>query len=468
MTVTEDFAAWAGELAPGDVPADVSQAARRHLLDGVANAVGSRLHGAVDPALAVAEALGGPEEAAVLGAERKLSAPAAALADGALVHGLDFDDTHAGGLVHATAVALPAAFTVGQQVGASGAEVLTAVVIGYELVCRVSAAVPHGFHARGVHATHAVGTLAAAAIAARLMELDAATTVSALGIAGSASSGLLEFLDTGSSTKQLHPGTASMAGVLAARLAAAGATGPSSVLEGRQGVWAALSEGSPDIASVTKGLGAHWETTRITIKPYPACQLMHVSLDAVAAATEGQRIDPAGIVTVTASVHPDSAAIVSEPAADKVTPRTTYDAKFSLPWSVAALLIDGAVGVSTYSPNSVGRPEVADLAARVHSHIRDPGVVAADAPGHVEITLADGRVLLGDVAHSRGGPAAPLPEEVLRSKVVDLCGGPGPAVDALIHAVNVLPGALNLTDVHGCAARVVTERRPQSIDRRDR
>ena len=287
MTVTEDLASWAVALRLDDVPADVRVAACRHLLDGVANAVGSRLEGAVEPVLAVAQALGGPAEAAPLGSDVRLAAPAAALADGALVHGLDFDDTHAGGLVHATAVVLPAAFAVGQQVGASGAEVLVAALVGYETVCRIAAAVPHGFHARGIHATHAAGTLAAAAVTARLLGLDEATTVHALGIAGSASGGLLEFLDTGSSTKQLHPGTASMSGVLAARLAAAGASGPASVLEGRHGVWAALSARPADVASVTAGLGSTWETSSLTLKPYPACQLLHVTLDAVTEAVSG-------------------------------------------------------------------------------------------------------------------------------------------------------------------------------------
>ncbi len=454
MTVAEELAAWAVRLRPEDVPDPVRRAVGRHLLDGVGNSVGSRLHRAVEPALIVGESLGGPAEAAPLGSRGRLSAPAAALVDGALVHGLDFDDTHAGGLIHATAVVLPTAFAVGQQVGASGADVATAAVVGYEIACRVAAAVPHGFHRRGVHATHAAGTLAAASVAARLMGLDVATTVDALGVAGSASGGLLEFLDTGSSTKQLHPGTASMSGVLAARLAAAGASGPGTVLEGRRGVWAALADGEPDVASVTKGLGDHWESTQITLKPYPACQLLHVTLDAVAAALGGVRVDPDDIVEVVARVHPDSAAIVCEPAQNKTHPRSAYDAKFSLPWSVAALLVDGVVDVSTYAPESIARENVSALAQRVRSPLTTAEVVAADAPGAVEVRLNDGRVLAGAVPHSVGGPESPLDDSALDAKVARLCGV-GSRVEPLTDAVRGLWAAPGLDEVHELAAAVV-------------
>ena len=116
----------------------------------------------------VATALGGPPEAAILGSPVTVSAPAAALANGALVHAWDFDDTHADGLVHATAVVLPAVLAVGQQHDVSGADALAAAVAGDETVCRIAAASPHGFHARGLHATAVCGVFSAALVAAKL------------------------------------------------------------------------------------------------------------------------------------------------------------------------------------------------------------------------------------------------------------------------------------------------------------
>jgi 2-methylcitrate dehydratase PrpD len=419
-TVAQRLAEWIVGLGTDDIPEPVRHAARRHLLDGLGDALASARADAVPAPVAVARGLGGPPESTLLTTDERVGAPAAALASGALVHGLDFDDTHAGGLVHATAVVLPVVLAVGEQVDADGAELLTAAVVGYEVVCRVAAASPHGFHARGLHATQVAGTLAAAAVAARLMRLDAETTTNALGIAGSSSGGLLEFLTTGASTKQLHPGSAALNGILAARLAGEGATGPATVLEGPHGIYAALSARDADPASVVADLGTRWETTRITIKPYPSCQLMHVTLDAV---REVLPLEADLVEEIVADVHPDSASIVCEPAAVKVEPRTSYDAKFSLPWSVAALVVDGHVGVDTYALDSIVRPGVVALARRVRTEVTASEGVAADAAGHVRVVLRDGTVLEGRVARSAGGPDSPLSDADLLAKFRSNAGG---------------------------------------------
>jgi 2-methylcitrate dehydratase PrpD len=447
------LAAWAHGLVLDAIPDPVRHAAARHLLDGVGNAVAARRLGYGAPAWTVADGLGGPAEARVLTGRRPISAPAAALATGVLVHALDFDDTHAGGLVHATAVTLPAALAVGQQVGATGAEVLTAAVTGLETVCRIGAASPHGFHARGLHATAVAGTLTAALVAGKLAGLAPEQIVHGLGIAGSASGGLLEFLDTGADTKALHPGTASLNGILALRLAAAGAAGPHSVLEGRRGIFATLSAHEADVASVTADLGERWETTRIGIKPYPACQLMHVTLDAVAAAVAGRDVAADRIAEIVVHVHPDSVAIVCGEHAGSAPPRSTYDAKFDLPWSVAALLHDGAVTVETYTPQSIMRPEVAATAALVRVMPTGPGGAAADAAGSARVHMRDGAVLTGDVPCSRGTAAAPLSDDALYRKFAANCGE-HPRTAELAERVLGLAEQVDLTGLLDAAADI--------------
>ena len=206
-----------------------------------------------------------------------------------------------------------------------------------------------------MHATHACGVFAAALVSARLLRLGHAQTVDALGIAGSSAGGLLEFLATGSSTKQLHPGLASHAGILAARLAAAGADGPDSVLEGGRGLYAALADGQADAALVTADLGRALGDHRDHAQALPGlpADARRARRRAPDASPDGP-LEPGVVASVTVEVHPDSAAIVGEP--DKVVPRTAYDAKFSLPWSLAALLIDGQVTLDTYAPDSLARP----------------------------------------------------------------------------------------------------------------
>jgi 2-methylcitrate dehydratase PrpD len=420
--IAEELAAWAvGAVEP---PVAVRAAAARHLLDAVGTAIGGLRSGTVAAAVSVARELGGPPEATLFGFSERIGAPAAALATGALTHALDFDDTHAGGLVHATAVVLPAAVAVGQQVGASGRDVLTAAVVGLETVCRVAAAAPHGFHARGLHATMVAGVFSSAVVAARLLGLSPGHATNALGIAGSQAGGLLAFLSTGASTKQLHPGFASQSGIIAARLAAAGATGPATVFDGPHGVYDALATGTVHKGSIVDGLGERWETTRIGIKPYPACQLAHAAVDATRAALQG--LVAPEVVSVNVDVHPDSAPVVCDDSRDLTRPASPYAAKFSLPWSVAATVLDGDLTTRTYE--AVDRPEVTALARHVTWTLAPTDGPAADAPGAARVTLRDGRVVTGSVPRSAGGPDDPLSDAALDAKFL---GNAPTALDVL-------------------------------------
>lgn len=414
------LAEWAtnGRAAPDAVRHRVAH----HVFDALACALGALRAGEVPATVEVAAGLGGPPEAGIPGRPGRVSAPAAALAWGSLVHALDFDDTHAAGLVHATTVSLPAAFAVGEETAASGAAVLDALIAGSETACRVGLAAPYGFQNRGLHATMIGGVFSSAVIASRLMDLDARQTTDALGIAGSQAGGLLAFLGTGASTKQLHPGLASHAGTLAARLAAAGATGPHTVFDGPNGVFDTLTDGPTDPQSIARELGDRWESLRVGIKPYPACQLSHATLDATASALEQRAFGADDVDHLVARVHPDSAAIVCEPGRDLAAPASQYAAKFSLPWCVAALIVDGHVGVDTFAAESVRRPEVSEVAERVRVEITPSQIAAADVPGSVDVVLNDGTIVTGRVQRSAGGPDNPISESALVAKADGLAG----------------------------------------------
>jgi 2-methylcitrate dehydratase PrpD len=241
------------------------------------------------------------------------------------------------------------------------------------------------------------------------------------------------------------------------RLAAAGAAGPHSVLEGRRGVYAALSAHAADPGSVTAALGDRWETTRIGLKPYPACQLMHVTLDAVAAAVAGPAVAPGDVTEIVVEVHPDSAAIVCGEHAGTAPPRSPYDAKFDLPWSVAALVHDGVVTVDTYTRASIARPEVAATAARVRVVLTAPEGAAADAPGAASVRLRDGSELTGRVPFSRGTAAAPLSDADVHRKFAANCGD-HPRTAELADRVLGLGDEPDLTGLLDAAAAVAAAR----------
>lgn len=451
-TVSERLSRWAMNLSCEQIPESVQHSAARHLLDGVGLAIAAHRFNAARAACSVARSLSSPSGVRMLGSDDLLAVPAAALANGVLVHALDFDDTHSKGLVHATAVTLPAAFAVGQSVNARGQDVLAAAVIGYETVCRVASATPHGFHARGLHATSVSGPLAASLITSRLCGANADVAANGLGIAASTSGGLLEFLDTGSDTKTLHAGLASMNGVIAAELAAAGGQGPNTVFEGRRGIYAALSAREADPEFVVTDLGELWETTRISIKPIPACQLMHVTIDAA----KGSPIAIDDIVRIEVVVHPDSAPTVCEPREAKNSPRTPYDAKFSLPWSLAAQLVDGEITIDTYRVENLGRPELIRLAKLVEVTLGPAEGFAADASGNVRIHSRNADVWSGSVSGSQGTPQHPLSDDDLRTKFRSNCGD-SPEADELAEVVLNLAEQPNLIRLHDLASSIVTK-----------
>lgn len=443
MSTAHELAEWALKLTWSDLPAEVQQIVKEHALDGIGDAIGGRSTEVATAAASAIAQYGVSSEASIWGSNERTSVPAAAFINAILIHALDFDDTHAGGLVHATAPTLPVAIALGESLGSSGEEVITAYAAGLEVICRLGSATPHGFHARGLHATQVCGTIASAVVAAKLMKLSVTQTVNAIGISGSFSGGLLEFLNTGSSTKQIHPGIAAQGGITAANMAASGASGPETVIEGQYGIFKTLSDRPADFVSVTKELGQVWQCAQITIKPYPACQLSHVTLDAVKiawATAKASGVALSDIAKISAIVHPDSAKIVCHPRNDKNQPKTPYDAKFSLPWSVAALLTDGALTVDTFEPESIKRAEVIDLATKFDFVEKSEVAAAAAAAGSVEITTNDGRTFSGKVASSAGGPNNRLSLAALTEKFLSQCGDIKAAnivADEILHIESV-------------------------------
>ena len=417
-TAAERLADWTLGLALEDVPADVIAAAKLHLLDALGCGLAASALAVGCEGREVGLAAGGEPESSVIAAPTRLPAPAAAFANGMLCHALDYDDTHAESLCHVTAVIGPAALASAEAAGASGAETVAALVAGSELVARLGAAATGAFHARGFHPTSVCGVFGAAAAAARLGGLGFSQTASALGLAGSAACGLFAYLDDGTATKPVHAGLAAQNGLLATRLAAAGAAGPPSVFESRFGLFRAFAGAGPDALDEQLGdLGRRWETPRIAFKAYPACHYSHGALGAAAclAVEHGLRADRIAAVEVEVPPGP-AVSLVLEPAAEKAAPRTDYEAKFSLPFSLAALLVHGVAGLDTYAEPTRSDPDVLALARRVTYRVRDFGSVGHAFPGAVRVMLADGRELTAHLEYQRGAPENPLEEPQVLEK----------------------------------------------------
>jgi 2-methylcitrate dehydratase PrpD len=415
MTAAQRLAAFASELRLEEIPDPVRDAAKLHLLDTLG--CGLAAH-ALDTAPAARDAmaeLGGSGPSTAIGLPTGLSAHDAALVNGATCHALDFDDTHPGAVSHVSVAVAPAAIATAEAFGLTGEDLLVALVAGNELTARIGLAASEDFHARGFHPTAVCGVFGAAAAVARLRELDAATTTRALGIAGSLAAGLLEFLADGSSTKRLHPGFAAHAGVIAAALAAHGASGPATVLEGRFGVYRAfLGRDDVDIEAQLDDLGTRWETPRIAFKPYPACHYVHAPLDATVAAMSQEGLEVDEIDELVLVSPPAGVPMVLEPAEAKARPRSEYEAKFSLPYSVASYLVRGPVDVMSYTEEAIGDEQVLELAGRMRYEVKEYDTAGRAFPGGVRIRTRDGRVVERELRYQRGDAENPMSDaEVL-------------------------------------------------------
>jgi 2-methylcitrate dehydratase PrpD len=419
-TAAERLASFALELSPDEIPAEVADTAKLHLLDTLGCGLAAHALGVATEGRTTLSEQAGAAEATVIGLDDLLPAPSAAFANGMLSHGLDFDDTHAGSVSHVSAVVCPSALASAEAAGTGGGELLAAIVAGNESVARVGMAVPGAFHARGFHPTAVCGIFGGTVAAARLVGAGRDAAASALGIAGSFAGGLFAYLEDGTATKPMHPAWAAHGALLAVRLASLGAEGPPSVLEGRFGLYhafVAAEPGSVDLEQQLSDLGQRWETLRIAYKPFPACHFVHASLSAAASLLSG--LDPDDVDEVVVTLPEAGVSLVAEPVAAKLAPRTDYEAKFSIQYSIAAMLVHGRVGVQSYTDEALTDARVLELARRVRYEVRDYETFPAAFPGGARIRLRGGRLLEADLPFQKGAAENPMARDEVLAKYRD-------------------------------------------------
>ena len=450
QTPSERIADWALEVDFDDIPRDVCEQAKLHILDTLGCGLAAHATGVGGEGRAAMAEFGGKAQATVIGLDERLPAANAAFANAMLCHALDFDDSHSDSITKVSTVVIPATLAVAESRGCSGREALVAMIVGNETVTRIGMAASGGFHKRGFHPTAVCGIFGATVAAARLAGQDPRSAASALGIAGSLGGGIMASVVEGTATKPIHPGWAAHGGILAARLAALGAEGPRSVLEGKFGLYHAFLAAEPgeiDIDGELADLGSRWETLRIGYKPFPACHYMHGVLGATAEAVGGRTYRPDEISKVTVRLPSAGVPLCLEPAEARRAPRSEYEAKFSLQYSVALMLVRGHVSVSDFTEEAIANPDLLAVAAKVDYETREYPTYPQAFPGGVRVRLADGRVLEEDCLYQKGAPDNPLSSDEVRAKFHEnatLALDHG-ALDSLERAVSTLDEHVDLT-----------------------
>jgi 2-methylcitrate dehydratase PrpD len=378
----------------------------------VKDTIGVMLAGVGEPAARIAQAMAsedGVGTCRVLGTSLQTSPELAALANGVSAHSLDYDDMCFVSLAHPSCALVPAILATGELVHARSSALLDAYVIGFELECRLGNVMnPRHYHQRGWHCTSSIGTVGAAAAAARMLGLGVQATQHALGIAASSACGLKE--NIGSMVKPLHAGMAARNGVMAARLAQRGFTASPHAIDGPQGYLVAMDSERDSLDAAVGDLGIRWEILHsgVTVKLYPSCAATHPPLDALIAMKRREQITADQVRAIDVEVDSMTPRLLIHP-----DPVTGLEAKFSMPFCAAAAIVYDRIGIDTFDVDHIRNPTVQALMKHVTLRANeefDKGAPLARA--RVSVYLRDERVVSLAVDGARGYPGRLTNEEL--------------------------------------------------------
>lgn len=452
------LARFAVQLDIDTLPPQVLEAARTNVFDTLACAVAGSSAAGIREIRELVTLWGGAPQAGALVFGDRLPAHHAAWLNGAMAHARDYDDTHDAAALHAGVSVVPAALAAAELAGgASGADFLAGVVAGLETISRLGIAATIGIVESGYMYTPLFGHFAATLAAARVLRLDQASTVNALGIAYSQVAGNHQVTRDAALTKRMQPGFAAMSALISVQLAQKGVRGVQNTFEGEDGFFRVYLQGRCDRAKLRRGLGETYEFVQLSYKPYPNCRFNHAAIGAALALKARHQIEGDQVRAVRVGVNHQAFEAVCTPDDIRRNPRTVVQAQFSIPYTVAAALTDGGVYLSHFAPAAFERADIMALARRVEGHV-DADIERTSArgvtPAKVEIEMLDGSSYALQMEFPLGHPSCPMSAADFVQKAADCfamaevaLGNTG-SVD-LKHAVDGLARAEDLSALLG-------------------
>lgn len=421
-SLSHAIAVAAMQLSPEKVPSAVWDYLKLCVADAIGIAMASRHYGFAERTEAALLRFGEQGGGVVIGSRRKLPIRDAALLNGVLIHGLDYDDTHLGSVVHCSASAVPTALALASDGSISGSDFLLAVLLAIEIDGRLGSAAGGLFQELGFHPTGLVGLFGAVVAAVRLMGGCVDDAIRAQGIALSAASGSMAFLDDGSWTKRLHPGWASSSALTAASLALSGFEAPAEAYGGRFGFFSLYTRDETNAHKVLWDPDfSDWALDNVAIKPYPVCHFNHALIDAALTLRNHPDVTAETIQSGQILMHRQQFGVVAEPLAAKCRPRSEYDAKFSAPYAVATALVKGRFGLAELANEAREDPQVLALAQRLICSHDDRSLYPKVFSGGLTLTLDDGRQLEHFETINRGAGERQLAVPEVKTKFEQNC-----------------------------------------------
>jgi len=425
MSIATQYAEYATSLRFEDLPDEVVAHAKKLILDIMANDLGGYAWMESGPKIVegVRRLNRGNGGATVLATGEAMAPEWATLANGAMAHSLDYDNHHAKGVIHAGSSVVNCALAAGEENGSSGKELITAVVIGYEIACRLAMALgPHSSHEMGFHPTSTCATFAGSAIIGRLRGASEAVIVNAMGLNGSQAAGSMQYVVNGAWNKRAHPGLATHQSFIAATLADAGFIGAAEVFEGKQGFLQGYAL-RPKPEEATRTLGKSYETLENAIKPFPLCRYNHQTLDLLIDLGKERDIDTSKISSIVIDMPTYGVQLCGSPIEAKRQPKSSVDAQFSGPFAAALALTEKQADMGTFS--KVLDQGLSDEFRRLMSVTDVHQADDLDAihpqfwPGRVTLEVG-GEKIERYGKHMRGEMERPMSMEEVQDKFVDL------------------------------------------------
>lgn len=395
-----------------DLPSDVVEAVKTQILDyfGVC-LTGSEKDGAKQ-VREVAIEMGGVPHSTILGTGEKVPAPNAAQANATAAHSLDFDDVHEAAIMHPGVVTISTALAAGEMVGGiSGKELITAVALGGDMICRLGLAVynedsnPHKY---GWHFTSLYSYMTSAAVASRVLGLSVDQTVYAMGIAYHQCGGNGQAVKDSALTKRLGPGMGCRAGLHAALLAKKGVTGATNPMEGVQGLFNTYHQGKYSREILIGNLGQYFETVNVSIKPYPACRGTHPSIDSALKLAKEYGVNADNIKSILIEAGKGTIGLLGEPLSIKAHPNNVVDAQFSMAWGVSSAIARKCVTLNDYTETAIKDPVTLNIASKVglkHNPEFDTGGLE---PVRITAETVDGQTYSVYTKEATGSPTKPV------------------------------------------------------------
>jgi len=406
--MTMRLAEFISETKTSDIPKDIYEHAKVAFLDWLGVTMGGLDDPLVEKLIDYTVLMGGNEQASLLGRTIKKSLAQAALINGAASHALDYDDSLIPFLGHPSVTLFPGLLALSEWQGKSGADFLTAYIIGLKSGVAIASCAGGEHYLSGYHGTSTMGTLAAASACSRLLGLDKKKTVYALGIAGTQSAGLKRVF--GTMCKPFHAGRAAEVGLMAALLAQSGFDSAEDILEGPSGLFAAMKGQVRE--EVLETLGQTWEIENLAQKYHASCHGTHSAIEASLAIFKKEKLTPDQVKAIRVN---QSAVGLS--AAFRTEAKTGLEAKFSIPYCVANAVIKNTTGLQAFSQERVNDPEVQAFMPKIKTH-EDPDMLALEA--RVEIETHNGRTISAFSNVFQEIPSLEDKRTKIKAKFVDL------------------------------------------------